>query len=215
METRTGHEWTPTNNVSRINWGAIWGGTFIAMFFQLLLGLFGLAIGLTVINPAQGVSPQGIGIGTGIWLILITLISVFIGAFAAGRFAGTAAKYDGLLHGVTTLAFLTILSLFLVTSGVSNVVGGAFSYALQAAQTPQMQQMMPSGTQIQQQTTGAAAPTQQLTPQQQMAIKQQADKFATRASWIAFITGLLSLIAAAIGGFVGMGSRYKQMRTAT
>jgi len=214
METRAGNEYAPMAFASRINWGAIWGGTFIAMFFQLLLGLFGLAIGLTVLNPAQPGTAQGVSIGTGIWLIIATIISVFIGAFAAGRFAGSTARYDGLLHGVTTLAFLTIISVFLVTSGVSNIIGGAFTYGLQAAQTPQVQQIMPSGQQIRQ-STGAAAPIQ-ITPQQQMTLREQANKFATRTAWIAFITGLLSLIAAAIGGFIGLQSRIKQqMRAAT
>jgi len=199
------------NVFSRINWGAIFGGTFIAMFFQLLLGLLGLAIGISVLNPARAVSPQGIGVGTGIWLILITIISVFIGAFAAGRFAGLQARYDGLMHGVATLAFLTILSLFLVSAGVSNVIGGAFTFGLQAAQMPQVQQAMPSDEQLKSQATGAAAPIQTLTPQERMVLKQQADRYATAATWIAFITGLLSLIVAAIGGFLGMQSRAKQM----
>lgn len=197
------------NAISRINWGAIWGGTFIAMFFQLLLGLLGLAIGLSVLNPARAVTPQGIGIGTGIWMILITVISVFIGAFAAGRFAGLQAKYDGLMHGIATLAFLTILSVFLVSAGVSNVIGGAFTFGLQAAQVPQIQQAMPQGMQPGSQPTGAAAPT--LTPQQRMTLQQQADRYATGATWIAFITGLISLIVAAIGGLLGMQSRMKQM----
>jgi len=206
METNTGSTYAPTNAFSRINWGAIFGGTFIAMFFQLLLGLLGLAIGLTVLRPGQAISPEGVGFGTGIWLVLITLISVFIGTFAAGRFAGIQSRYDGLMHGVATLAFLSILSIFMVSSGVSNVIGGAFTYGMQAAQSPQIQQIMPQGGA---QTTGAAAPT--MTPQQSLIIQQQADKFLTRTTWIAFITGLLSLIVAAIGGFLGMQSRAKQM----
>jgi hypothetical protein len=209
METNTVNPEVPTNAVSRINWGAICGGTFIAMFFQLLLGLLGLAVGLSVLGPGRAVSPQGMGIGTGIWLILVTVISVFIGAFAAGRFAGMQAKYDGLMHGVATLAFLTILSVFLVSSGVSNVIGGAFTFGMQAAQTPQVQQAMPQGVQPGSQPTGAAAPA--ITPQQRLALEQKANKLAKGATWIAFITGLLSLIVAAIGGFLGMQSRIKQM----
>lgn len=198
----------PLNAMSRISWGAIFGGAFIAMFFQLLLGLLGLAIGLTVLDPGQAIPARGLTIGAGIWMVLTTIISVFIGAFAAGRFAGLSAKYDGLLHGVATLAFLSILSIFLVSSGVSNVVGGAFSFGLQAAKLPQAQQAMPGQTM---QQTGAAAQLQNMTPQQRMMIQQQANKYATTATWITFITSLLALIVAAIGGFLGMQSRVRQV----
>ena len=197
------------NSMSRISWGAIFGGAFIAMFFQLLLGLLGLAIGLTILDPGQA-QARGLSIGAGVWMVLITIISVFIGAFAAGRFAGLSAKYDGLLHGVATLAFLSILSIFLVSSGVSNVVGGAFSFGLQAAKLPQAQQAMPDQS-MQQQQTGAAAQLQNMTPQQRMIAQQQAAKYATTATWITFITSLLALIVAAVGGYLGMQSRVKQV----
>ena len=103
MRTQPENECSP--NVSRINWGAIFGGTFIAMFFQIMLGLLGLAVGLSVLNPNYVGATRNVSIGSGIWLLIITIISVFIGAFATGRFAGLQAKYDGLLHGIATLAF--------------------------------------------------------------------------------------------------------------
>lgn len=210
METRADNLCSPLHSMSRVSWGAIFAGTFVAMFFQILLGLLGLAIGLSIVDPARGeTAGPTIGIGTGVWLVIITLISVFAGTFTAGRLAGLSAKYDGLMHGIATLAFLTVLSIFMVSSGVSNVVGGALSLGVNAARVPQVQQALPSGAQLQQ-PTGAAAPAQ-MSPQQQQQAAQQADKYATAASWITFITALLSLIVAAVGGYIGMQSRVKQM----
>lgn len=209
METRADNLCSPLNTMSRVSWGAIFAGTFVAMFFQILLGLLGLAIGLSIVDPARGeTAGPSIGIGAAVWLVIITLISVFAGTFTAGRLAGLSAKYDGLMHGVATLAFLTVLSVFMVSSGVSGVVGGALSLGVNAAQVPQVQQALPTGAQLQQ-PTGAAAPT--MTPQQRQQAAQQADRYATTASWITFITALLSLVIAAIGGYIGMQSRVKQI----
>ena len=202
MVTKTENEYMSACPTSRINWGAIIGGSIIGLFFQVLFSLFGIAVGITALNPGARVG-MGFGIGAGIYLVLITIISVFIGAFAAGRFTGLASRYDGLLHGVATLALLTIVSLFTITSGL----GATFSYGLQVAKLPQVQQVAPSGSKIQEKTTGAAA---NITPRQQMYLQQQANKFARRATWTTFITGLLSLIAAAFGGILGLKSRIKQ-----
>lgn len=207
MENYQGYQNTP-NVINRINWGAIFAGTFIALLSQLFFGLLGLAVGLSVIGPGQTISPQSMGVGTAIWIVLITLISVFIGTFAAGRYATLQSRFDGIFHGITTLAFLTIISLFLFTSGISNIVGGTLALGVQASQTPQAQQAIPSPNQM----TGAAAPT--LTPQQQQALRQQADRLATGTAWTAFITILLAIITAALGGYLGLRSRRRHMEQA-
>lgn len=205
MEAQTGRTMF-LNAMSRVSWGAIWAGVFVAMFFQLMLGLLGLAIGLTAVDITQRASTTGIGIGAGVWLLLSTLISVFVGAFTAGRLAGLSAKYDGLLHGVVTLAFLVILSLFLGTSGLSSALSGAFSIALNASRTPQVQQVLPSGTNIQQQAT-----SQNITPAERQRLAEQARDVATRTAWWTFVTSFLSLIASMLGGYLGMQSRVKQI----
>lgn len=193
--------------INKVNWGAIFAGTFIALLSQLFLGLLGLAIGLSVLNPGQAISPQSVGMGTVIWLVIVTLISVFVGTFAAGRYASFQSRFDGIFHGITTLAFLTVISLFLFTSGISSIVGGTLSLGIQAAKSPQVQQqVMPS------QTTGAAAPT--MTSQQQLALKQQADRYATGTAWTAFITILLAIITATAGGYLGLRSRRRIEQTA-
>ena len=192
------------NAMSRVSWGAIWAGIFVAMFFQLLLGLLGLAIGLTVVDIDQRVNTTGIGIGAGIWMLITTLVAVFLGTFTAGRLAGLSAKYDGILHGIVTLAFLVVLSLFLATSGISSAIGGAFSLTLNAARIPQVQQALPSGTNMQ-------GTTQNMTPAQRQQAARTAQDVATRTSWWTFIVGLLSLIIAMIGGYLGMQSRVNQI----
>lgn len=206
MEAQTGRGIPLLNAMSRVSWGAIWAGVFVALFFQLLLGLLGLAIGLTVINIDQQINTTGLGIGAGIWMLITTLVSVFLGAFTAGRLAGLSAKYDGLLHGVVTLAFLVVLSLFLTASGISSAITGAFSLAIRASQVPQVQQVLPQGTAIQQQAQQPA-----MTQAQQQQAANQAQDIATRTAWWTFVIGLLALIVAMIGGYLGMQSRVNQV----
>jgi len=208
MEAQTTRGIQFLNAMSRVSWGAIWAGVFVAMFFQLLLGILGLAIGLTVIDIDQQIPATGISIGTGIWLLISTLLSVFLGAFTAGRLAGLSAKYDGILHGVVTLAFLVVLSIFLTTAGISSAVTGAFSLILRASQVPQVQQVLPQGTTIQQQ---AAQQQPMMTQAQRQQAAQRAQDVATRTAWWTFAIGLLSLIAAMIGGYLGMQSRVNQI----
>src|SRR3569832_846812 len=51
----------------RISWGSIFGGAFAALGLWLLLYAFGLAIGLTAVDPSNPGSVRGSGIFTGIW----------------------------------------------------------------------------------------------------------------------------------------------------
>lgn len=113
----------------RISWGAIFAGVIIAMAVQFLLSLLGAGIGMSTIDPVQGDTPSAgaFGIGAGIWWTVSSLIALFIGGWAAGHLAGNPVKGDGALHGFLTWALSTLVMLYLVSSAVGTVVGGAFS----------------------------------------------------------------------------------------
>src|SRR2546423_928632 len=72
---------------ARISWGAVFAGAIIALATQIVLALIGMAIGLATINPATGDSPSGAALGTGaaIWLVVSSLISLFIGGSSPAR----------------------------------------------------------------------------------------------------------------------------------
>lgn len=114
--------------IKRVSWGAIFAGALVAVVVQLLLNLLGLGIGLQAFDPAtEGDSAQGFGTGLAIWTVLSGLIALFAGGWVAGRLAGMPRKTDGMLHGVVTWALTTVLMLYLLTTGVGRVVGGATS----------------------------------------------------------------------------------------
>ncbi|MBC6715792.1 hypothetical protein H9Q09_06235 [Aurantimonas sp. DM33-3] len=110
----------------RISWGAIVAGSLLAMALQFMLGLLGLGIGLSSIEAAAAGDAGALLSAGGLWTIAVVLIGLFVGAYAAGRLSGSVSRTDAVLHGVITWATSTLVVVFLLTSGASAVVGGAF-----------------------------------------------------------------------------------------
>ena len=114
----------------RISWGAVLAGAVLALVIQLSLSLLGLGIGLGTIDPLQEQNPMaGVGIGAGIWWLLSSLASIYIGATVASRLAGIPRRTDGLLHGLLTWAVVTLLTFYLLTTAVGRIIGGVTGVA--------------------------------------------------------------------------------------
>ncbi len=113
---------------ARLSWPAIFSGVVIAIAIQLVLALLGAGIGLSLVNPIQGTTPSagGFGIGAGIYWILSTIVALGGGSYAAARVAGVHDRFDGIVHGLTIWGVTLILTLYLVTSAVGGIIGGAF-----------------------------------------------------------------------------------------
>jgi hypothetical protein len=113
---------------TRISWAAIFSGVVIAIAIQLVLALLGAGIGLSLVDPVQGSTPSasGFGIGAGIYWILSTIAALGVGSYAAARVAGVHDRFDGVVHGLTIWGVTLILTLYLVTSAVGGIIGGAF-----------------------------------------------------------------------------------------
>jgi DNA-binding transcriptional regulator YdaS (Cro superfamily) len=110
---------------SRISWAAVLAGVTVALVSQLLLGVLGVAIGASTIDPLQEANPTaGLGTGAGIWFALSGLISLFAGGWTAGRLAGIPCITDSTLHGVLTWGLSTLLTFYLLTTSVGALIGG-------------------------------------------------------------------------------------------
>lgn len=108
---------------STISWSAIFAGSAVAVGMWLMLHLLGLGIGLTAIDPDDAGSLKGVGIGTGIWSLIVPLIALFVGGLVAGRAAGLfdrplSAIHGGVVWALTTIAFVTLL-----IGGLSSLLG--------------------------------------------------------------------------------------------
>src|SRR5436190_922042 len=65
----------------RFSWGAAWAGLFTVAAMQVLMQLFGLAVGFSVVSPTRG-TVHGVNIWMGIWAIISTLSAFFFAAWA-------------------------------------------------------------------------------------------------------------------------------------
>src|SRR5437763_5645625 len=202
---------------ARISWGAIFAGAVVAIATQLVLALIGGAIGLATLSPTTGQSPSSttLGIGAAIWLVISSLISLFVGGYVAGRLGGT---FNGWLHGLATWATVTTLTLLLLATAAGGLVGaasglGAFAVSnsdkMSRTQLPPtvQQQVDQLTTQARQNADQTAAQAQAMTPEQRDAqareLGQRAAKGGAAGSGAAAIGLILGALAAAIGGKIG------------
>ncbi|QQV76453.1 hypothetical protein H5J25_13395 [Sphingomonas aliaeris] len=113
---------------TRLSWGAIFAGVVIAVAVQLVLGILGTGIGLTMVDPVEGTTPgaAGFGIGAGIYWLITTIVALGAGGYAAARVAGVHDRFDALVHGLVVWGVTLILTLYLLTSAVGGIIGGAF-----------------------------------------------------------------------------------------
>src|SRR4051812_34910975 len=112
---------------ARISWGAVFAGAIIALATQIVLALIGMAIGLATLNPASGDSPSGttLGAGAAIWLVVSSLISLFIGGYIA---AGASRPFKGRVDGLFNLGTPTLLSLMFFNNSARQLTRGAFRF---------------------------------------------------------------------------------------
>lgn len=102
----------------RVSWGSIIAGVVTVLAVSVLLSILGTSIGLYMFDPTSSDPASGIGTTVSIWTIISMLISLFCGAYVAGKLAGS----DGMIHGFLVWATsLLIAAVFTVCIAVSAV----------------------------------------------------------------------------------------------
>ncbi|WP_132256235.1 PhnA-like protein [Methylobacterium segetis] len=112
-----------------ISWGAILGGVFIALILQLILNLLGLGLGLTSVSATEGNNPDAgtISVGAGLWWVVSGIVAAAAGGYTAGRLSGKPVESTAGYHGLISWAVTTFVVIYLLTSALGGLVGGAFS----------------------------------------------------------------------------------------
>lgn len=114
---------------NQVSWGAIFAGVALALASQFLLNLLGLGVGAAVLDPATADNPDAgaFSIGGGIWFVVAGIIASFVGGYVASRLSGRPSKSTGGYHGLAAWAVTTLVVLYLLTTSIGALVGGAFS----------------------------------------------------------------------------------------
>lgn len=110
---------------TRVSWGGIFGGAFVALGVWALLYSLGLALGLSSIDAQEGVG--GPALFTGIWSIITPLVALFVGGYVAARMSGIVDKMAGALHGAVVWGLTTVVGAFALTMLLGTLVGTAVS----------------------------------------------------------------------------------------
>lgn len=119
----------------RLSWGAIFGGAIVAIAVWALLYSFGLAVGLTAVDPNSPHSLRASGIFTGIWSLIVPIVALFIGGAVASRGADVTTKLGGAIHGLIAWGLVTLAGAWLLTSILSSALAGLGMAAAAASGT--------------------------------------------------------------------------------
>jgi hypothetical protein len=145
METDLRAASTVVDAQSAVSWGAIAAGAVGAAALALLLIAFGAGLGLSAVSPwsDSGVSASTFKTGTGIYLVIVAVMSSTVGGYLAARlrtkWVGAHSHevfFRDTAHGFIAWAFATLLSASALSSvtgylanGTAAGVGGAASQA--------------------------------------------------------------------------------------
>lgn len=181
----------PTHTL--VDWGPAIAGAVIAIAVGQLLGMLGVAIGATVLNPfdiSRG-DATGLSIGGGLWTAFSYLVALQIGGFVATRASPLDDGHRGYLQALLVWSIVFLVSILVAAFGVSLGAAGMFA-------------MNPTPDPLALAATGATIEGVPITDEmaQAAAVDQAAETTATLAWWFVIAT-VLGLIGALVGGRLG------------
>jgi hypothetical protein len=166
--------------VSKVSWRSLWAGLFMVAGVQVVMQLFGIAIGVSALSPSQE-ALQGVSLWQGSWAIISTLAAFFFGGWVASSMIAPARRSEGVLAGVVLWGFATTLGIIVVSAGLFGAIGIGRTL------------MIPPGS---------AAATQS-------GVAALHSGYTIGAAWATFFTILLALGCAVAGGLVGVRPEHR------
>jgi hypothetical protein len=133
-------------SVAGVSWAAVLAGAIASCALTLVLLAFGAGVGFSVVSPwaNSGVSATSFEIGTGLYFIVMAMISSAVGGYLAGRLRNrwtgvqsAEVHFRDTAHGFLAWALASVLGAILLASPASSLLGGATSGAMQAASSSQ------------------------------------------------------------------------------
>jgi hypothetical protein len=140
-------------SVSAVSWGAIVAGAFTACALSLFLFALGAGLGFSAASPwpGSGVSAKTAALGTGLYLVVVAMLSSTIGGYLAGRLRTKWVRvhtdevyFRDTAHGLTSWALATLMTvsvlgasgLAVVSAGTIGATAGLSQGAANAAAQP-------------------------------------------------------------------------------
>lgn len=129
-------------SIAGVSWAAVAAGAVVSCALTLVLLAFGIGLGLSVVSPwtGSGVSATTFKIGTGLYLVVIAMLSSSIGGYIAGRLRSRwigvhsdEVYFRDTAHGFIAWAFASVLGAILLASPASSLLGGTAAGVTQGA----------------------------------------------------------------------------------
>jgi hypothetical protein len=132
--------------VAGVSWPAVLAGAIASCALTLVLLSLGAGLGFAAVSPwsHSGVSATTFELGTGLYFIVMAMISSAVGGYLAGRLRNrwTGVRSDEVLfrdtaHGFLAWALASVLGAILLASPATSLLSSATSGAVQAASSSQ------------------------------------------------------------------------------
>ena len=129
-------------SVSGVSWAAVAAGAVAACAVTLLLIAFGTGLGLSVVSPwsGSGISATSFKIGTGLYFVVMAMMSSAIGGYLAGRLRNKwigvhtdEVYFRDTAHGFLAWAFASVLGAAVLATPATSMLGGVATGASQGA----------------------------------------------------------------------------------
>jgi hypothetical protein len=129
-------------SVPGVSWAAVFAGAVASLALTLVLLSFGAGMGFSVVSPwaNSGASATTFKIGTGLYFIVMAMISSAIGGYLAGRlrtkWAGvqtTEVHFRDTAHGFLAWAAASVFGAVLLAAPATSLIGGTLGGAMQFA----------------------------------------------------------------------------------
>lgn len=121
--------------LNQIAWGAVFAGAATALVVQLLLNMLAVAVGLTAVGVGAPDNPSGttVTLAAGLWWVASGVFASALGGAVAGRACGKPIEATAALHGFVAWAVATLVVMYLLTTAVGALAGGALGAVSGAA----------------------------------------------------------------------------------
>jgi hypothetical protein len=129
-----------------ISWAAVLAGAVTSLALTLVLLSLGAGLGFSVVSPwpNSGVSATSFEIGTGLYFVVMAMISSALGGYLAGRLRNrwigvqtTEVHFRDTAHGFLAWALASVLGAVLLASPATSLVKGITSGAMQSVTSSQ------------------------------------------------------------------------------
>jgi hypothetical protein len=129
-------------SIAGVSWPAVTAGAIVSCALTFVLLAFGVGLGLSVVSPwaGSGVSATTFKIGTGLYLLVIAMLSSSIGGYLAGRLRtrwvgvhSDEVYFRDTAHGFIAWALASVLGAVLLASPAGSLISGSASGVTQTA----------------------------------------------------------------------------------